>query len=345
MPKLSHSRSWLATAGGAALLALVLHPFGVILFRLMIFHTSPRDDYAPILLWWLGAPGANFPLSPYGYRVLSVFIAAPLYSLLSPLALTNLPAGMTAEYVRATAALAAVSFAVIVASMAVAYRLVIDRFRLGRTEGVFAALFVFVAQLYASPFGVDPLAIFVVVLALYFIERAFVFAAILIVSVVVNEKIAIVFAIWLTIRCALGSRSALGAQWLAAAAAILAYAALLVLVRLPGHGEQLDPGAYFPTLVQNVVASVTTPRGLAFNIVPCALLIGAVAWSWRALGWQRHPIFSRLDLLVIPALAGVALILTQYFQVGRIVAHSAPLFIWPLAQAFGLWVRCDPRAT
>jgi hypothetical protein len=102
-------------------------------------------------------------------------------------------------------------------------------------------------------------------------------------------------------------------------------------------------GVYFPTLVQNVVASMTTARGFMFNIVPCALLVGIVAWSWRRLGWQRHRIYARLDLLAIPTLAGVALILTQYFQVGRIVAHGAPLFIWPVAQAFGLWARRGAR--
>ena len=51
----------------------------------------------------------------------------------------------------------------------------------------------------------------------------------------------------------------------------------------------------------------------------------------RSAGSRSH---VPLDLAVIPALAGVALVLTQYFQVGRIVAHAAPLFIWPLAQAF-----------
>ena len=334
-------RRLVAAAGWTALLALILHPLCVILFRLMIFDTLPRDDYAPMLLWWLGAPGAVPPISPYGYRALSVLAAVPFYHLLPPFALTNLPANLTPQYVQATAALAAMSFGALVGSAVMAYRLVLDRFGLGRPEGLFAALFVLVAQLYASPFGVDPLAICVVVLALYFVERVAVFAVILVASVIVNEKIAILFVVWLTIRCLLRAedRRALGAQWLASVAAIAAYAVLLAVVRLPGHGEQFDPGVYFPTLVQNVVASMTTARGFMFNIVPCALLLGIVAWSWRTLGWQRHRIYARLDLLAIPALAGVALILTQYFQVGRIVAHGAPLFIWPVAQAFGLWAR------
>jgi hypothetical protein len=321
-----------------ALLALILHPLLLIIFRLMIFSTFPRDDYAPMLLWWLGEGGGAAPQSPYGYRVLSVLAAAPFYYLLPPFTLTNLPAGLGAEYVRATAALAASSFVAIAAGAALAYRLAVDRFGFGRAEGMFAGLFVTVVQLYAAPFSIDPHAILVVTLALYFVDRVLVFAAILIAAAIVNEKVAIVFAVWLTIRCALGDRALLGRQWVASMVAILAYAGLLAAVRMPGHGEQLDPSAYLPTVWQNIAASVT-PRGLMFNIVPCALLAGAVAWSWRALDWQRGRNYSPFDLLTIPALAGVALALTQFYQVGRVVAHAAPLFIWPLAQQHASWAR------
>jgi hypothetical protein len=321
----------------AALLALILHPLLLIIFRLMIFNTFPRDDYAPMLLWWLGEAGGAAPQSPYGYRVLSVLTAAPFYYLLPPFTLTNLPGGLGAEYVKATAALAASSFVALSAGAALAYRLVVDRFGLGRPEGVFAGLFITLVQFYAAPFSIDPHAIFVVLLALYFIDRIFAFTAILVTSVIVNEKIAIVFAVWLTIRCVLGDRVLLGRQWVASIVAIFAYAALLAVVRMPGHGEQLDPLVYLPTIWQNIAASFT-PRGLMFNIVPCALLVGAVAWSWRALG-RRDRIYSPLDLLVVPALASVALALTQFYQVGRVVAHGAPLFIWPLVQQYASWAR------
>jgi len=43
------SNRLVAAAGWTALLALILHPLCLILFRLMIFDTLPRDDYAPML--------------------------------------------------------------------------------------------------------------------------------------------------------------------------------------------------------------------------------------------------------------------------------------------------------
>jgi hypothetical protein len=105
------------------------------LFRLMIFDTLPRDDYAPMLLWWLGAPGAVPPISPYGYRALSVLAAVPFYHLLPPFALTNLPANLTPQYVQATAALAAMSFGALVGSAVMAYRLVPRSLRPGAAGG------------------------------------------------------------------------------------------------------------------------------------------------------------------------------------------------------------------
>ena len=82
-----------AATASAALLAVVLHPLLLMLFRLMIFNTFPRDDYASILLGWLGEPGGAPLESPYGYRALSVLAAAPLYYLLPEPELTRMPRG------------------------------------------------------------------------------------------------------------------------------------------------------------------------------------------------------------------------------------------------------------
>ena len=55
--------------------------------RIMVFNTVPRDDYAPFLLWVIGAPGGAFPGSPYGYRLLTILAAVPLYHILPALIL------------------------------------------------------------------------------------------------------------------------------------------------------------------------------------------------------------------------------------------------------------------
>jgi hypothetical protein len=324
-----------------AILGLLLHPLFFIIFRMAIFDTLPRDNYAPYLLWLLNEPGGVAVGSPYGYRILSVLAAAPFYYLLPPITFTNLPADIALPYLRATAALSALSFVAVIAAAVLAYRLMIDRCALGRVEGVFAGVFVLAWNFYASVVGIDPVAILLVVLALYVIDRLALFALVVVASAFFNEKVAIVLVTWLSIRCILssGDRTQFGRQWIAALAGLAVYAGMIALIRLPGHDEQFDLLVYGPTLLRNTVASFTTGRGIVLNLLPCALLAGLVCWSWWYLGRRRSMHFALTDLLVVPAMILVALVLTQFYQVGRIVAHAAPIFILPVAQAFGLWSR------
>jgi hypothetical protein len=322
-------------------LAVLLHPLFLITFRLMAFDTVPRDDYARYLLWLLHEPGGAFPGSLYGYRILSVLAAAPFYYLLPALPLTNLPAGLEPAYLQATAALAAVSYLAMVAGAMMAYRLAVDRFAQPSLEGFLAAAFILLCQSYAAFFGIDPLAVLLIVGALYLIDRIGLFAAIMAASVLFNEKILIVFAVWMSLRFVFSAadRPFFGARLIVVGAAVAAYVAMLAIVRLEGHAEQLDANAYIPSLLQNIVATVTTPRGLILNILPCVLLAAAVWWSWLKLDRRRAGIYAPLDLLVIPALIVITLVLTQFYQVGRIVMHAAPLFILPVSMGLGTWLR------
>jgi hypothetical protein len=333
---------WLSLQlGYLALLSLLFHPFFFIVFRLMAFDTVPRDDYARYLLWLLHEPGAAFPGSLYGYRILSVLVAAPFYYALPGLPLTNLPANLDPNYLKATAALAAVSYLAMVASAIMAYRLVVDR-NIGRRplDGLFAAAFILLCECYAAFFGIDPLAFLLIICALYAIDRIWLFAVIIAASILFNEKVLIVFAVWLSLRFVFSrERSFFGPRLVVVLAAVAAYVAMLAIVRLEGHSEQLDANAYIPSLLQNVIATVTTRRGFILNVLPCLLLAGTVWWSWRALGRRQTGVYAPLDLLVIPALVVVTLVLTQFYQVGRIVMHAAPLFILPVSQGLGAWLR------
>lgn len=329
-----------AQLGYFSVLALLFHPFFFITFRLMAFDTVPRDDYARYLLWLLHEPGGAFPGSLYGYRILSVLVAAPFYYVLPTLPLTNLPASLDPNYLQATAALAAVSYLAMVAGAMMAYRLVVDRFARPPLEGLFAAAFILVCQSYAAFFGIDPLAFLLIVCSLYAIDRIWLFAVIMAAAILFNEKVLIIFAIWVSLRFVFSTeRTFFRPRLIVVGAAVAAYVAMLAIVRLEGHSEQLDANAYIPSLLQNIVATVTTPRGLILNILPCVLLAGVVWWSWLQLGRRHDGIYARLDLLVIPALIVVTLVLTQFYQVGRIVMHAAPLFAVPVSLGLGAWLR------
>jgi hypothetical protein len=116
------------------------------------------------------------------------------------------------------------------------------------------------------------------------------------------------------------------------------YAAALLILRLPGNTYQIEPGGYLSTMLSNLRASVSA-RGLLLNALPVFVLFTIGALGWRYGGCPRlSGLFRPVDLVVIPALVLVALVMTQFFQTGRIVMHAAPLFVVPAAAALGRWM-------
>jgi hypothetical protein len=328
-------------------LALALEPLFFSIDRLMVFATVPRDDYAPFLLWLAGAPGGAFPESPYGYRVLSMVAAWPLYHLLPSLRLTNLPAALTPAYVRATAALAALAYVSLLTAGLVAYRTARDRLGLARRDALLAGILLGALVLHSQFFGIDAFAILLVAAGVYALDRPACFVPLILLAVFANEKVAIVFALWLTLRCAwdAADRRRFAVPWIATVVALALYGAALLLVHLPGNSYQLEPGGYFATVATNLRASVSA-RGLLLNALPVLVLlvIGACGWRWgRRAG--RSGLLRPIDLLMIPALVVVALVLTQFFQTGRIVMHAAPLFVAPAAAALGTWLEGRAAST
>lgn len=310
----------------AAALSVLLLPFFYAMLREMLFNTVPRDDYAGFLLWLVGDPAGFFPESPYCYRLLSVALAWPLYHLLPDVGLTNLPAGIPLETLRATTALAMLAYLSCIGAAMAIYRLARSEGGLDRQGAVLAGALSWLLQWQAQVLGIDPLSIASIAIALCLIRNRPGFLLAMLVSVGINEKIGIVMVIWLGIRMVLTpeDRRSLGAAFLSACAAIALYAGLLKGLHYPGNEYQLSPSGYLATLTMNL-AAYATPRGLLLNAVPIATLLAL------CLPGRHSGLFARADLLIIPAMMAVALVLTQYYQAGRIVMHAMPILIIPAA--------------
>ena len=283
MPLGSLSSRWLASAGIALLLAMFLLPFFFVILRLMIFDTVPRDKYEPFLLWLLDQPGGRFPPSPYCYRVLAMVAAAPFYGRASPNKLFRL----TGYDIRAgpqgdRSHCGAVVLSIIGTSI-MAYRLAVDKANLRRVESLAGAgVLAFFFCWYGGIHALDLASILLVAIGLYLVDRWVAFAPFAILSVGFNEKITLVFAIWLVMRCVLfpEDRARLGAPALAAVAAVALYALIVMMVRHPGNAYQTDLASYPSTAIENLKAYFDV-RGLVLNIVPVALLAGTALFSWR----------------------------------------------------------------
>ncbi len=313
-----------------AALAVLLSPFFFVLYRLEIFSTLPRDDYAPYLLWLDRDSLGALPGSPYVYRLLSVAIAWPFLHLLPALTLSNIPADIPEATRRATAALAALSYLAVIAAGLFAVPMLRRECGLDRAHAMLGAGLLWVLVWYTQITAIDALALMMITLGLRVIRTPALFAAMLAVSVGVNEKIALLLALWLVLRCAVSApdRAALWRQAASACAAVVAYAVLVRLLHLPGNEYQLEPRQFLGTITENLGAYTTT-RGLLLNILPTVLLAALALCGRHA----DHRLFARIDLLMIPAMLLVALVLTHMYQAGRLVMHAAPLFVGPALAA------------
>jgi hypothetical protein len=150
-------------AGGTFVVLLVaLNPAFFVIYRMAVFNTMPRDDYARFLLWLMGNPSGALPISPYCYRIGSMIAAAPFYKLLPPLHFTNLPP-LPESYLRATMALSALTYvAAILCAMLTAHFACMQA-RLNRVGGILAGVVMFALLWFTQILAIDTLACAVVV--------------------------------------------------------------------------------------------------------------------------------------------------------------------------------------
>lgn len=318
------------------ILALVLLPFFFVIYRLALFETGPHEGYARFLLHLLGRPGGVVPGAPYGYHGLAVLAAVPFFFSLPAALLAPAPGDLPFELARATGSLVVLSHLCLAGTLYTVYRLARDRAGQDAATALLAAALMFVLFWYTDYFALDPLAILLIALGLYALANRPGFAVLLLATPVINEQIAVVFALWLSLRCltSQADRDALGLQWATAIVALLIYAALIVVVQLPGGGHQFDPATYAETL-RTTLAAQATPAALLLTVPPIVLLLGLglfghFGWPRRDAGrptWNGR--FRRVDLLLIPILAAVEL--AQMFEPGRLVMLAAPLFVVPAA--------------
>ena len=115
---MSRGRALLVALAVVFLVALAV-PLFFEIYRTMAFNTHPRDDYGPYLQALVGE-GGKIPGAPMVYRLFSVAAAIPFYYLLPVYSFSKLPP-LDPAYLRATEALAAVSWLSILATAGVIF--------------------------------------------------------------------------------------------------------------------------------------------------------------------------------------------------------------------------------
>jgi hypothetical protein len=308
------------------LLVLMTVPRFFDIYRTMAFNTVPRDDYAPYLLHAIGEkPGVTI-YSPYGYRIFSFLAAYPFYKLLPVYRFSNLPP-VDDAYLKATQALAMTSYLAILAACLMMFLITKKRLQLSVTVSLIATLITYVLFEFTNMFTVDPIAIFLIILLVYFLEQPMLFSAIVLMSVAFNEKVSLVFLLLLLIRLVI-QRKSFRERWqlLSSTLAVGAYFLVRNLVGLPGFEYQTSIRSFYSSFVNTLIDTLSL-KGAVQNILPIIILILLYFLAAQSLRINETPYFSRCDVLVLVGLILLAFVTRLEYTVGRIAMYSFPLYL------------------
>jgi hypothetical protein len=307
------------------------YPLFIDTYRAMIFQTVPRDDYAPYLLHLVGH-GGEVPGAPRAYRFLSVAAAIPAYLVLPVYRFKNL-ADVDPAYLRATEALAFVSWIALAAVSVVVYRIARDRLGASRPASAAALFATLLFARYTSILGVDPIALLLIAAAFYWIERPWLFAGIVALSAGFNEKVWIIAVLLVGTRILYARSLRPYAVHIAGcAAAILLYFGAATYFRTSGTEGPSDPRPLV-TRSPYTVRMTATAKGLAQNAMPVGLCLAACALAARRLRGYWGPYWTPWDALIPLGLAVTGLTMNVEYTLGRLVFHSLPILLPPLALA------------
>ncbi len=347
------------TALIVVLIVLVSVPVYFLDYRASAFNIAPRDDYAPYLLAMTGETGEGphrqselFPIAPMAHRPISVAIALPLYYVLPYYSFTNIDEP-DAAYLRATAALAFVGWVFMLLTALVVYAIARHRYSGSSAASLVVALLALLLFGFFGLAGVDPMALLLVAVVIYFVDRPIVVVPVVLLAAFANEKVVIITLVFFGARLLewMARRQSLGnyRYWPQLAASFIAFVAYVVFRRVilprPGYEGQLDPSTWLDAFVETIELSASL-KGLVTNGVPLAVMaiLVLIAWLVAPRLPPTHTLFRRVDVLVALALLLTAVFIGTQFTAGRLVLHSFPLYLPVVAVFIDRVLAAEQRA-
>jgi hypothetical protein len=291
-------------------------------YRQLAFKTIPTDPYQELIIYYAGDASSDYMPPLYMLmRPLSAILLVPFYHWLPNVPMRLLPPGTDLNFLRASAALAAGS---LIGTTLSSFFVYWNTISLGRTQAAaaVAALLVLPLMHFVQVFGVDPMTVAIISLIIAVRPRLRLQILLTLLSVAVNEKIAIVIGATSAIHAVsslLKARRVAKSELYLCLAALLGFAAYLAAARyVSGHaGAQMSAAQFAPSrYIENAEKALrltASAKGAVQILAPSLLVLGLFAIATRVKGGLQ-----RLDILVPVAMYIVAAISDVEWNIGRI---------------------------
>jgi hypothetical protein len=310
---------------------LILLPLFFINYRLTVFETLPHDDYHSVLLYWDGKlPNFHF-FAPTCYRFFTFMVAFFWYKCLPFIPLSQTPEGLAIEFVKAKQALAFTAFLCSHLFFCLTWKLVYVRYKKDMLLSLAVATSFLLVSFWMYHHGNDPMYLFYTTLLLYFVERIGVFAVLMLFSVVVNEKIALIFLTYFGLMC---FNKVAMSKWIYHLMVSLftfgLYFVMKLLLKYPGYENQTDLTLFFER-VKISIPFIFSIKGFYMNILP---LLGLILLSFKLkkenIFKNESVYFSNTIVFLPPIFWMIGVFACSDYGIGRAALLTLPFFILPV---------------
>jgi len=309
---------------------LLFLPLLFIIIRLTIFETLPFDSYYLFVLSLGGVTEGFEWFSPTGYRWGYIIPSYLLYEYLPLIPLSKYDLESSLEKIKALQALAVVSFVSLhlFFNMTVWYlnKICEKDFILSITTSFVVVFLV----LFHNLLGADPMTLAYTLFLLCLIKSRIWFGLFLVFSILINEKICILFFLFFLLNLVFSRDSRMLEKVFVSFFALLLYFFERFLLNFPGYENQTDITLLFERILISF-EHMDSFKGFFLNLFPLIMLviIGFLTTSNRV--FSRENIFMSDSLIVFPFLVYfLAMFTCSDYSMGRITMHVLPFYILPI---------------
>ncbi len=310
---------------------LLLLPVFFINYRLTVFHALPFDSYYEFIVAIDGKNAAFEFYAPTGYRLVYIGTAYFFYKLMPFVPLSQLDSGSDFFQIKALQALAFTSFLFLHLFYFTTFLYVQNKIKQSFIFSLATAGLIFLFSLFMYHFGVDPLYLFYTTLLLYFIDKKSVFIPLLLFSIVVNEKISLIFLVFFSITLLSRSiRQATYVRFATAAVAFGSYFLMKMIVKFPGYEYQTDISSFYDRVLMSIPYLISF-KGFYVNIFPLILLSSIAIYAAKMQVFMDNSFLKHWATGFIPVVFFIfGVHACSDYSIGRVAMYALPFFIAPI---------------
>jgi hypothetical protein len=280
----------------------------------------------------LGEEG-SIPQSPTGYRLLSVLVAVPFYHAVPLFKFTYLE-GKSDIYLKALEALSVVTYLAVSIAAFLIYKITSKRFNGQATTSILAACIALLLFRFTAIYGVDPTAIMLICLLIYYLDKKWIFGILLILSIGFNEKICFLFVMLFGARVLF--RQPIDRFYvIISLLAFLAYFFLRAVVDLPGYEHMVAP-KMFVEKAMHTIQILFSAKSFFLNWLPGLLTFTLYYWARKEVAIDKNKnelLFSKVDFIPLVGFFFISIVTDMQYTIGRILLFCFPLYL-PLAACY-----------